>query len=64
MKLFSPQTPYFFTIRATDEAGNTAELGVGDCLQFTTSAPLDYFTELYGSGATALAGHRPGAGRA
>ncbi len=54
-----PETNYRFSVEASDQAGNlaTANNG-GNCFQFSTLSPLDYFTAEINSGADALKFHR------
>ncbi|MBI3872669.1 MAG: trypsin-like peptidase domain-containing protein [candidate division Zixibacteria bacterium] len=45
------QTQYFYSVEATDAAGNTsAQDNGGACYTFTTTSRPDYFTELFSAG--------------
>ncbi|MEW5702569.1 MAG: trypsin-like peptidase domain-containing protein [Candidatus Zixiibacteriota bacterium] len=47
----APLTTYYFTVSATDRAGNTAtDDNLGACFSFNTSDEPDHFTELFASG--------------
>lgn len=47
----NPSTMYYFTVEATDLAGNsTTSDNAGNCFTFTTDNQPDYFTELFSSG--------------
>lgn len=44
----SPLTTYYYTVEATDLAGNSTLVNnLGNCYSFTTDAQPDYFTELF-----------------
>ncbi len=48
-------TTYAYVVEVTDIAGNTATFdNDGSCYAFTTTAPLDYFTQAFPAGAASL----------
>jgi len=52
----APNTEYRFRVQATDLAGNIAQADNGGlCFSFRTTERLDYFTQQFFTGATALA---------
>lgn len=53
------ETIYYYTVELQDSAGNSRVLNNGgSCYTLTTSAPLDYFTNQYLGGLSALGMHR------